>query len=268
MADDAAATVAALGTHVNDVVRHLDDVHVVLDDEDGVALVDELVEYVHQHLDVLEVEAGGGLVKHVERLACVALGQLGGQLHALRLATADGGGGLAEGEVTQADVFQCPDFLYDARYVLEELHRLVDGHVEHVVDRLALVAHLEGLAVVALALAFLAQHRHVGKEVHLDDAHARALAGLAAPALDVERESSRLVVAYLRLGQLAIELADVVEHLSICGGVGAWRAPDGGLVDLDDLVDVLQALDAVVGQRLLHRAVEPLAEDGGEGLIN
>ena len=99
LADDAAATVAALGTHVDDPVRHLDDVHVVLDDEDGVALVDELVEHAHQHLDVLEVEARGRLVEHVERLARVALGQFGGQLHALRLASADGGGGLTEGQI-------------------------------------------------------------------------------------------------------------------------------------------------------------------------
>ena len=75
LADDAAATVATLGTHVDDPVRHLDDVEVVLDDEHGVALVDELVQHVHQHLDVFEVEAGGRLIKHVERLARVALGQ-------------------------------------------------------------------------------------------------------------------------------------------------------------------------------------------------
>ena len=46
--------------------------------------------------------------------------------------------------------------------------RLLDGHVEHVGDALALEAHLERLAVVALAVALLARHVHVGQEVHLD----------------------------------------------------------------------------------------------------
>ena len=156
----------------------------------------------------------------------------------------------------------------DAWDVVEKLHGFVDGHVEHVVDRLAFIAHLKGLAVVAFALTFLADHRHVGEEVHLDELDAGALAGLAATALHVERETSCLVVADLGFGQLAEELTDVVEHLGVGGGIAPWRAADRCLVDLDDLVDVFQSLDASVGQRLLHGTVELLTEDGVEGLVD
>jgi hypothetical protein len=51
------------------VVGALDDVEVVLDDEHGVALVDEAVEDVQELLDVAEVEAGGRLVEDEEGLA-------------------------------------------------------------------------------------------------------------------------------------------------------------------------------------------------------
>src|SRR5215813_2976598 len=46
--DDAPAVVAALGPEVDDPVRRLDDVHVVLDDHHGVPLIDELIEHLEQ----------------------------------------------------------------------------------------------------------------------------------------------------------------------------------------------------------------------------
>ena len=67
--DHAAALLASLRTEIDDVVGGLDDVEVVLDDDHGVALGDQLVQHVEQPLDVREVEAGGRLVEDVERAA-------------------------------------------------------------------------------------------------------------------------------------------------------------------------------------------------------
>ena len=102
--DDAAAAFAALGAEVEDVVGVADDVEVVLDDDDGVAEVGEAVEDFEELADVVEVEAGGGLVEEVEGAAGLALGELAGELHALGFAAGEGGGGLAEVDVAEADV--------------------------------------------------------------------------------------------------------------------------------------------------------------------
>ena len=67
--DDVAAAFAALGAEVDEVVGVADDVEVVLDDDDGVAEIDEALEDFEELADVVEVEAGGGLVEEVER-AC------------------------------------------------------------------------------------------------------------------------------------------------------------------------------------------------------
>ncbi len=48
----------------------------MLDDQHGVALVDEAGEHGEQLADVLEVEAGGGLVEYVDGVAGGPLGQL------------------------------------------------------------------------------------------------------------------------------------------------------------------------------------------------
>jgi uncharacterized protein YyaL (SSP411 family) len=52
-------------------------------------------------------------------------------------------------------------------------------------------------------------------------------------------------------------VADRRERAGVCGGVGARRAPDRRLVDVDDLVDVLEAVQRVVLARMLARAGEP-----------
>src|SRR5919206_489419 len=67
-----------------------------------------------------------------------------------------------------ADVGEGLQVAGDRRDVPEELAPLVDAHLEDVGDRAALVLDLERLAIVAVALADLARHVHVGQEGHLD----------------------------------------------------------------------------------------------------
>lgn len=98
--------------------------------------------------------------------------------------------------------------------------------------------------------------------MHLDLDHAIALARFAAPALDVEREASRAVAARLRLGEPREPVADRRERARIRGRVGARRAPDRRLVDVDDLVELFEPLDALVRAGMDARAVE-LARRGG-----
>jgi hypothetical protein len=73
----------------------------------------------------------------------------------------------------------------------EEARGLLDRHVQHVGDRLALEDDLQRLAVVALALADVAGDVDIRQEVHLDLDDAVALAGLAAATLDIEGETAR-----------------------------------------------------------------------------
>ena len=67
-----AAAATAFRTQVDQVIGASDDVEVVLDHDDGVALIDELVQDVQQLAGVLEVQAGRRLVEDVERAAGAA----------------------------------------------------------------------------------------------------------------------------------------------------------------------------------------------------
>src|SRR5690606_3163897 len=56
-----------LRPQVDDPVGTLDDIEVVLDDQDGVAQIDEAVNDGQQLADVVKVQPGGRLVQDVER---------------------------------------------------------------------------------------------------------------------------------------------------------------------------------------------------------
>ena len=127
-------------------------------------------------------------------------------------------------------------------HILKEVHRLVDGHVEHVGNALALVSHFQRLPVVALAVAHLAWHHHVGQEVHLNRLVSVAAAGLAASSLDVEREASGLVAPYLCFRQVDKQRPYVAEHTRIGGRVRPRCAAKRALVYVDHLVYEVHSL--------------------------
>src|SRR5262249_24047041 len=195
-----------------------------------------------------------------------AFRQLLGELDALRLAAGKRSRLLADMDVIEADAVQEFERLAHPRHRLEEVQRLLHRHVEYVGDRFAAKQDFQRLAVVALALADVAGDVDVGQEVHLDPDYAVALAGLAAAALDVEREAARLVAAGARFRQAREPFADRRERAGISRRVGPRRAADRRLGDVDDLVEMFDALDAVIRGRGLTGIVEPPRQRLVEGV--
>ena len=151
----------------------------------------------------------------------------------------------------------------------KEAHGVFNGHFQNVGNGLAAVGHFKRLSVVPLALADFTGHLHIGKEVHLDGLHPLALASFAASALDIEGEASHLVSPQPGLGGFGKHFSDLIKDAGVGGGVAAAGAADGGLVHFDQTVDLGQAIDSVMGQRMFtsakmspHRAKQDLVHQG------
>src|SRR5699024_7502414 len=158
LGDDLAAAATAFGTEVDDVVGVADDIEVVFDDDDRVALVDEPLEDLQQLRDVLEVQARRRLVEHVDGPSSGALRQFGGELHPLRLTTGQGRGRLSEADVAEPDLDEGLQVAGDRRDRGEEVTGPLDRHIEDLRAVLGLERDLEGLPVVAGPVADLAGH--------------------------------------------------------------------------------------------------------------
>ena len=140
--------------------------------------------------------------------------------------------------------------------------------IENVGDGVALVANGQRLRIVAAAAADFAGDVHVRQKAHFDAPEAVALAGFAAAALDVEAEAAGAVAALARFGEHGEKLADGRENARVGGGIRTRRAADGRLVDLDDLVNVLDAQKLPVRAGGFHRAVKLLRQGAIENVVD
>ncbi len=155
--------------------------------------------------------------------------------------------------------------MFDRRDVFEDRDGVGDGQVEEVGDAVAVELYREGLLIVTATVTYFAEDVDVGEEVHLDAALAFALAGFAASALDVEGEAAGLVAALARLGEHGEEIAHGGEDAGVGGGIVTRGAANGGLVDLDDFVELVDADDAAVLAGLFATSRRDLWRARGRG---
>ena len=150
----------------------------------------------------------------------------------------------------------------------EKFEGLIHGHVQNVPDVGPFVLDLQGFPVVPLSPADVAGHINVREEVHLDLDDPVSAAGFAPPPLDVEAVAAFLVAAGAGFGKLGEELPDVGEDAGIGGRVRAGGAPDGGLVDFDDLVDLPEPLNLPELSGLFLGMINLLGEGAVERVEN
>src|SRR5690606_1724982 len=246
--DDLPARVAGAGAQIDDPVRSQHHVDVVLDDDDRVALVDQATENTDQLAHLGAGQTRGRLVEHVDPPPAPPgrRDQLPCDLQALRFAARERGRRLAETQIPQPDLLQLPEHLTQAVLADEELDRLVDGQVEGFANVQPLVADLARFWLVALPSAHLAGHEDVGEEDHLDLYDALTLTCLAAAALHVEGEETRLPAALPGERLRCVQLADEVERLDVRHGIRAVRSPDRRLIHEHHVVDVSNAFQPVI----------------------
>lgn len=278
--DDGAAVFAGFGADVDEVVGLGEDVGVVLDDDDGVAFVDEAVKEVDEAGHVGGVEADGGFLDEVEIAlgggeAAHALGggltladiEFGDQLQTLGLAAAERGAGLAELEVADTGLGEEIERAGDSRDTGEELGGLGDAHFEDLADVFAVVLDLQRGGIEPHAVADLAVNAGGGEEVHFDLHLAVSRAVLTATAFGVEGEATGAVTSCAGGGELGEELPDVVHDPDVGGGAGAGGFSNRALIDLMDGVDGVKSsggLPRLIGELLLVPGFGGLVLGDGE----
>jgi len=92
--------------------------------------------------------------------------------------------------------------------------------------------------------------------MHFDTFNALALAAFAAATLDVKAETSKFVSANFGFARFGVQRADEIKNPRVGRGVGSRRAADGGLIDFNHLIQVLNAVDFAVRAGTLLGIVE------------
>ena len=162
----------------------------------------------------------------------------------MRLTARKGSRGLTYFNISESDVKKRAELSLYLRNAVKKAHSLLDRHFKHVVNALALVLDLKGVAVVSFSITNVAFHVYVGQEIHLNALDAVALARLAPTAPDVEGEASCAKAPCRRDLGLGKEVTYVSKQSRVGRGVGARSSSYRALVDGDNLVKMLESLDS------------------------
>ena len=266
--DYRAAPASPFRTQVDEVIRYFDHIQVVLNDYYGIPGIYKPVQDLNQLVHIGKMQAGGGFIQDVEGLSRASLGQFGGQLDTLGFPSGELGGWLAQLDIAQPYLFQGFQMAEDGWMVLKEFHSLGHIHIQHIKDALALVFDFQGFPVVALSFADFAGHINIGEEMHLDLDDTVSAAGFAAPSFNVEAEATLFIAPQLRFRQLGEQVPDGGENAGVRSRIGSGGSTDGRLVDVDDFVDMLQALDGFVFPRFVLGPVKMLGQAFIEDLVD
>ena len=189
--------------------------------------------------------------------------KLGCKLHALRLPSGKGRGRLPEGDVSEADIIDGLKLPSDLRNVFEELQGVFHRHLKDIGDVFILVFHFKGFTVIAFPVTNLTWDVYIRKEMHLDLDDSVTTACFTAAALHVEAETAFFISAYLRFIRGGEYVTDIIEDPCIGRRIRPGRTADRGLVDVDDLIEMLDPLDFLMKPRLRLGVMKLL----GKGLM-
>lgn len=237
------ASISSSGPELHDPVRQADHIEVVFDDDDGVALIAKTEEKIHEVLDVLPVKTGGRFIQKIQCATRLTLAQLERELYPLGLATRKGGGRLADLDIAQPDCLKRREFLVNTRLSGKEFAGSVNGEVEGFRDVEPAETDFERFPVVALSVTGRAFDVDVAEKLHVELDHAISLAPFTPAARRVEAEAVGRVSSYLCERSLGVKASQQIKKFGIGGRIGPGTAPDGALVDADDLIEVFDATD-------------------------
>ena len=244
--DDGAAAVSAFGAHIDDIVRRLDHIEIVLDDDDRVPAFGQPAKDLGQLMDICKVQAGSRLIQDIDGLSRAVTAQLGRQLDALRFAAREGRGWLAQFDVGQSHIIEGLELAAHGRHTVEKAECLFYRHIQHFIDIFPLVINFQSLTVVTLAVADLARHIDIRQEMHLDLDDTVSCTCLTSAALHIEAEAAFFVSSFFGIFGRSKEFSDHIEYPCVGCRIGTGRTPDRGLINIDDLVQLIHAFDSVM----------------------
>jgi hypothetical protein len=102
--------------------------------------------------------------------------------------------------------------LRDPRYLLEEVPGLSYGEVQHIRDRCALEANLQGLSIESSSAADVAFDFQVWEKLEFDLLDSMSLAGFTPTAGIVEAEACAAESEPFRIGGAGEDFADLIEE--------------------------------------------------------
>lgn len=164
--DETASSAPPFRSQVNDVVGGEQNVQVMLDQNDSVAVVDYFIDDVEQFLNICVKETCSRFVEEVKCRAAEAFAQLFGEFDSLRFSSAQSECGLAKADIPQAGLCDQLKFGSDPWNITKESIRFIYSHIKDIGNGFSFEFYFKGLVIISLPPAHFTRHVDVGEEEH------------------------------------------------------------------------------------------------------
>ena len=131
-------------------------------------------------------------------------------------------------------------------YVRKVNEGLFDVEIENLVYVFTPPPDKQGFVVKTLAFADRTGDPNIGQKVHFQPIAAIALASFTATPRPIKTESARFPTADFGFGGNRKKFANLVKYLDVGSRIGTRSPPNRGLVDGNDLVDMISAIKSVM----------------------
>ena len=193
----------------------------MLNHQHRVPSANQRIQRFQQHRHIVVMQARCGLIEDKEGRCCVLLCQERCQLHALTLAARQRATRLTQLHIPYTYILQRlqpVDNLLTCRIFGEKLYRLINRHLQHIVNVLAAIQYIQHILLKAFALAVLALQHHIRHKLHLYPYRSLALAGFAPTTWRVKREMRWCEAQLFAQLLLGVQFA----YLVVCLQIGHW----------------------------------------------
>src|SRR6202046_5119031 len=226
----AAAFLPAFRSKIDHPVRRFDHVKVVLDDQHRSATFNQFAKRSQKFLYVVKVKSRGWLVKNIQDAGILLPRKMRCKFQSLCFASRKRRARLSQSEVPESDFFQHSQPRSNFRIRREKRKRLAHRHLQHIMNVLFFVTHVQHRTLVTCPPAIFADQLHVSEKTHLHRYGSISLARFAPTAGNVEGKMSSRESALLRFRCRRKKFSYRIERLQIRSRISRRRSPDRRLI--------------------------------------
>src|SRR5699024_10165113 len=166
--DDRTAPVPAFRSEVDDMIRHFDDIQVVLYDNDRIPVIHKTLDDIDKFPYVFRMEAGRRFIQYIEGFAVGPPVQLGSEFDTLCFTACKCRCRLSEFDVAQTHIKQCLYPAFDLGQVFEEVIGFLDSHRQNIRDAFVLVFHFHRLSIITLSVTYFTWYEYIRQKMHFN----------------------------------------------------------------------------------------------------
>ena len=126
----------------------------------------------------------------------------------------------------------------------------------------------KGFGVEPLPIAQRARAPNVIHKIHIETDLSHPTAFCAGSFLDIKTKTAGFKSCSLAFGEFCKKVSDIIKDLDVGARVGAGGPPNGGLVDGNDFIEMLNAVNGLVFSYRIFCAVELIGKGGVKGICN